>query len=97
MGDEEMAVGDYLQTVGVVHGVIRDQQNFRSDEDKEHSEAKRDPQKDFESGTGGTGREQGGRCHYSPVSWIDGKGMGRGRGRFGHETRCKPFDVLSRE
>ena len=28
MGDEEMAVGDDLQTVGVVHGVIGDEKNF---------------------------------------------------------------------
>jgi hypothetical protein len=40
MRDEEMAVGDDLQTVGVVHGVIGDEKNFRSDEDKERSETK---------------------------------------------------------
>jgi hypothetical protein len=28
MGDEELAVGDNLQTVGVVHGVIGDEKNF---------------------------------------------------------------------
>ncbi|HZL69924.1 MAG TPA: hypothetical protein VFC29_21640, partial [Candidatus Limnocylindrales bacterium] len=28
MGDEEMAVGDDLQTVGVVHGVIGDEKSF---------------------------------------------------------------------
>ena len=28
MGDEEMAVGDDLQTVGVVHGVIGDEKNL---------------------------------------------------------------------
>jgi hypothetical protein len=28
MGDEEMAVGDDLLTVGVVHGVIGDEKNF---------------------------------------------------------------------
>ena len=28
MRDEEMAVGDDLQTVGVVHGVIGDEKNF---------------------------------------------------------------------
>jgi hypothetical protein len=28
MGDEETAVGDDLQTVGVVHGIIGDEQNF---------------------------------------------------------------------
>ena len=28
MGDEEMAVGDDLQTVSVVHGVIGDEKNF---------------------------------------------------------------------
>lgn len=28
VGDEEMAVGDDLQTVGVVHGVIGDEKNF---------------------------------------------------------------------
>jgi hypothetical protein len=28
MGDEEMAVGDDLQTVGMVHGVIGDEENF---------------------------------------------------------------------
>ena len=28
MRDEEMAVGDDLQTVGVVHGIVGDQENF---------------------------------------------------------------------
>jgi len=28
MGDEELAVGDNLQTVGVVHGVIGNEKNF---------------------------------------------------------------------
>ena len=28
MGDEEIAVGDDLQTIGVVHGVISDEKNF---------------------------------------------------------------------
>ena len=28
MGNEEMAVGDDLQTVGVVHGVIGNEKNF---------------------------------------------------------------------
>jgi len=28
MGDEEAAVGDDLQTVGMVHGVIGDKENF---------------------------------------------------------------------
>jgi hypothetical protein len=28
VGDEEMAVGDDLQTVGVVHGVIGEEKNF---------------------------------------------------------------------
>ncbi len=71
MGDQEMAVGDYLQTVGVVHGVIGDEKNFRSDEDKERSNTKGDPENGFESGTAATERGQGGRCHYSPVRWVD--------------------------
>ena len=28
MRDEEMAVGDDLQTVGVVHGIVGDEENF---------------------------------------------------------------------
>ena len=28
VGDEEAAIGDDLQTVGVVHGVISDEKNF---------------------------------------------------------------------
>ncbi len=68
MGDEEMAVGDDLQTVGVVHGVIGDEKNFRSDEDKERGETKGDPENRVESGTR---REQGGKCHYSLLRWID--------------------------
>ena len=28
MRDEEMAIGDDLQTVGVVHGIVRDEENF---------------------------------------------------------------------
>ena len=28
VGDEERAVGDDLQTVGVVHGVVGDEENF---------------------------------------------------------------------
>jgi hypothetical protein len=28
MWDEEMAVGDDLQTVGVVHGIVGDEENF---------------------------------------------------------------------
>jgi len=57
-----MAVGDDLLTVAVVHGVIGDEKSFRSDEDKERSETKGDPENGFESGTAGTGREQDGRC-----------------------------------
>ena len=60
MGDKEMAVGDNLQTVGVIQGVIGDEKNFRRDEDKERSETQGNPEKIFESGTSGTGREQGG-------------------------------------
>jgi len=67
MGDEEIAVGDDLQTVGVVHAVIGDEQSFGSDADKERSETKRGPEHGFESGTVGARREQGGRCHYSPL------------------------------
>ena len=60
MGDKEMAVGDDLQTVGVVHGVIGDEKNFRSDEDKEHSKTQGGPENGFESRTPGPLREQGG-------------------------------------
>jgi hypothetical protein len=57
MGDEEPAVGDDLEAIRVVHRVIDDQKNFRSDEDKEHSETEGDPENGFESGTFGTGSE----------------------------------------
>ena len=51
MRDEEMAVGDDLQTVGVVHGVIGDEKNFRGNEDKERGETKGNPENSFKSGT----------------------------------------------
>ena len=66
-----MAVGDNLQTVGVIHRVIGDEKSFRCDEDKERSETQGNPEKGFESGTSGTGCGQGGRCHYSPRGWVD--------------------------
>jgi hypothetical protein len=89
MGDEEMAVGDDLQTIGVVHGVIGDEKNFRSDEDKERSEAKEDPESDFKSGTLGTGCKQRGGCHYSPLRWLDRpRGAARAKG-------AKSFMLLS--
>jgi len=65
MGDEELAVGDNLQTVGVIHRVVGGQKDFRSDKDKERSETKGDPESGLESGTAGTGREQSGRSHDS--------------------------------
>jgi hypothetical protein len=55
----------------VIHGIVGDEKNFRSDEDKERRETKGDPENGFESGTNGSGREQGGRCHYLPLKWID--------------------------
>ena len=69
--DEEMAVGDDLQTVGVVHGEIGDEKNFRSDEDKKRGEAEKNPENGFESGPRGSGRDQGGSCHYLPLRWLD--------------------------
>jgi hypothetical protein len=66
MRNEEMAVCDDLQTVSVVHGVIGDEKNFRSDEDKKRSETKKNPENDFKSGTRGTRCKQRGSCHYSP-------------------------------
>jgi hypothetical protein len=67
MGNEQMPVADNLQAVRVVHRIVGDEKNFRRDEDKEHSETDGDPEKRFEYGTVGTGVEQGGSCHYSPV------------------------------
>lgn len=55
MRDEEMTVGDDLQTVGVVHRIVGDEEQFRGNEDKEHGETKRDPENRLESGTGGAG------------------------------------------
>ena len=66
-----MAVGDDLQTVGVVHGIVGDEKNFRGDEDEERGETKEDPENGFRSGTAGAGREQRGNCHYSPLRWLD--------------------------
>ncbi len=63
MRNKELAVRDDLQTVGVVHGVIGNEKNFRSDEDKQRNKTKRDPENGFESRTAGARREQGGRCH----------------------------------
>jgi hypothetical protein len=37
--DEESAIGNYLQPVCMVHGVIGDEEDFRSDEDEESNEA----------------------------------------------------------
>lgn len=84
-----MAVGDDLQTVGVVHRVIGGEKNFRSDEDKERSETKQDPHDRFESGTIGGGLDQGGRCHHSPLKCIDvmtGATKARNAGNFILET-----------
>jgi len=38
----------------------------------------------LESGTAGTGREKGGRCHYSPLRWIDVMTEQRGQGERGN-------------
>jgi hypothetical protein len=67
VGDEESPVGDDLQTVGVVHGIISSEKNFRSDEDKERSKTKADPENGFKSEATGGGRKQSGSCHYSPL------------------------------
>ncbi len=56
MRDEEMAVGDDLQTVGVVHGIVSDEENFRGNEDKERGDAEGDPENGFGPGTGGAWR-----------------------------------------
>jgi len=53
MGDEEAAIGDNLETVGMVHGVIGDKQNFRGNEDEKRSETEGDPENGLESGTCG--------------------------------------------
>lgn len=53
MGDEEAAVGDHLETVGMVHGVIGDKENFRGNEDEKRREAEGDPENSLESGTRG--------------------------------------------
>jgi hypothetical protein len=71
MRDEEMAVRDDLQTVGVVHGVIGVEKNFRSNEDKEHSEPEKNPERDFEFGMTGAGREHRGSYHELPLNWLD--------------------------
>src|SRR5271170_7057591 len=77
MRDEELAVGDDLQTVSVVHRIVGDQEKFRGDEDEERGEAKGDPENGFESGTAlrsgtaGAGGDLRGSCHYSPPRWLD--------------------------
>jgi len=43
MRDEEAAIGDDLQTVGVVHRIVGDEENFRGNEDEKRGEAKGDP------------------------------------------------------
>jgi hypothetical protein len=73
MRDEKMAVGDNLQTVGVIHGIVGDEKNFRSDEDKERCETNRDPKNDFESGSDGSWLKQDRRCHDLPLR-IDAMG-----------------------
>jgi hypothetical protein len=65
MGDEEMAVGNDLQTVGVVHRIVGEEQHFRSDEDEKRRETEGDPENRLESGTGGTRRYQSRSWHYS--------------------------------
>ena len=60
-----MAVGDDLQTVGVVHAVIGDEKSFGSDEDKHCGDTKRDPEDGFESSLARTVGEQGRRRHHS--------------------------------
>jgi hypothetical protein len=54
--DEQIAVGNDLQTVRVVHGIVGDEENFRSNEDKERNQAERDPENSLRSGTSRTGR-----------------------------------------
>ena len=56
MWNEELAVGDDLQTVGVVHGLVGDEENFRGNEDEEHSESEGDPENRLKSGIGSAGR-----------------------------------------
>src|ERR1700733_1176472 len=71
MWDEEMAVGSDLQAVGVVHRIVGDEEQLRSNEDKERVETKRNPENSLESGTGGAGRSQSGNWHYSLLIWLD--------------------------
>jgi len=81
MRDQETAIGDDLQTIGVVHRVIGDKKNFRGDEDEERGETEGDPENSFGSGTTGFGRKQPGSCHYSPLGWLDvTRGAARARG-----------------
>ena len=53
MGDEEPAVGDDLQTVGMVHRVVGDKEHFRRYEYEERGETEGDPENSLESGTRG--------------------------------------------
>jgi len=63
MRDEEAAVGDDLQAIGVIHGVIGDEENFRRNEDEERSETERNPENRLESRPGRTRRWQRGSWH----------------------------------
>jgi len=57
MWDEEMAVGNHLQTVGVVHRIVGNEEQLGGNKDKERGEAQRDPKNHLESGTSGSWRK----------------------------------------
>jgi hypothetical protein len=67
MWDEEMAVGNHLQTIRVIHRVIGDEKDLGRDEYEERRDTKKDPETHFESGTAGSGGKQNGRCHYAAL------------------------------
>ncbi len=65
MRDEEMAIGNDLEPVGVVHRIVGVEEHFRSNEDEERRETEGDPKNGFESGTGGFVHRQGDCRHDS--------------------------------
>ena len=71
MWDEEMAVGDDLQTVGVVHGIVGEKKNFRGNEDEERSEAKQYPENGFRCRTTRAGGQERGACPYLSLRQLD--------------------------
>ena len=97
MGDEEMAIGNDLQTVGVVHRVIGDERTSDVMKTKERSDTKGNPENGFESGVTRTVGEKGRRRHHSPVRWIDEMRARRGPGvreiSFGYGQCLMPTSI----